>query len=61
MTHLETSRVNEMLELQIGHVKDLAEHMGSGNIEQLEEDIYQMEKAVKELKGMIEGLPHKHQ
>lgn len=60
MTRLETARINEMLDMQIGLIRDLAGHLNSSDIEHLEEEIAEMEKAMRDLKDMVEGLPHRH-
>jgi hypothetical protein len=60
MTHIETARVNEMLGLQIGVVQDAARKLQGDNLEQLESDMRELENAIKELWGMMKGLPLEH-
>ncbi len=60
MTHIETARVNELLGLQIGIIKDVAAKLNTDDLERLETDLAEVGKAVKELMGILEGLPHKH-
>ena len=60
MTHIETARVNEMLGLQIGVIQDAARKLQGANLEQLESDMSELEHAIKELRTMVEGLPHGH-
>lgn len=60
MTHIETARVNELLGLQIGIIKDVAAKLNTDDLERLETDLAEVGKAVKELRGILEGLPHKH-
>lgn len=60
MTHIETARVSEMLELQIGKIQDAARKLRGDVLEQLESDIRELENATKELRAMVEGLPHEH-
>lgn len=60
MTHLETSRVKEMLKFQISAIRDYAARLDHDTeIEQLEEDMADLEKSIDDLKGMIKGLPHR--
>lgn len=60
MTHIETARVNEMLGLQIGVIRDAADKLSGDDLERLETDIGELETAVKKLRSMVEGLPHQH-
>lgn len=60
MTHFETARVNEMLGLQIGVIKDLAQQLNGDDLEQLEKDLILMGNSIKEARSMVEGLPHRH-
>ncbi len=59
MTHIETARVNEALGLQIGIIRDLARRLDPQELEQLETDLTELEKATRELKGLLESLPHR--
>lgn len=61
MTHIETARVNEVIGVQIGAVQAAAQRLrAAGAIEELEADIGALEKAIAELKGVLEALPHQH-
>ena len=61
MTHLETSRVREMLKFQISAIRDYAARLDHDTeIEQLETDLVELESSVQDLKKMVEGLPHRH-
>lgn len=61
MTHYMTSRVNEMLGLQIATIQDLSRTLNADDLEQLERDISLVEKALNELKSMLVSLPHQHE
>lgn len=58
MTHIETARVNEMLELQIAVIRDAAGKLNGADLEQLAKDLGELESTIKKLKEMMEGLPH---
>lgn len=60
MTHLETARINEMLGLQIGVVRDIALKLNGNDLQQLEADVEELESAMRELKVMLKGLPFRH-
>ncbi len=61
MAHFETSRVNDMLGLQIGTVQEAAQKLSTeGNIEELEWEIAALEDTISGLKERLESLPHKH-
>ena len=60
MTHFETARVNEMLGLQIGVIKDIASKLNDDDLEQLERDLIVMGDSIKEARSMVESLPHRH-
>ncbi|HEY3309055.1 MAG TPA: hypothetical protein VGJ93_11425 [Desulfuromonadaceae bacterium] len=61
MTHYMTSRVNEMLGLQIATIQDLSRNLRADDLEHLERDISAMESAINELKSMLVSLPHQHE
>jgi len=61
MTHFDTARINEMLGLQLGVIKDIALKLDGDDLEQLEINLTAMEGAVKDIRSMVEGLPHQHQ
>ncbi len=60
MTHIETARVNEVLGLQIGVVREFIGRLDSRDLEQLEKDVSELEGAVRELRELISSLPHRH-
>ena len=47
MTHIETSRVNEMLGLQIGAIREAAGRLQGDDLEHLETILDELEKAIK--------------
>lgn len=59
MTHIETARVNEMLGLQLGVIRDAAGKLNGDDLQRLEADIAGLENEVKKLKEMLKGLPHR--
>ncbi len=61
MTHFNNARINEMLGLQLGIIKNIALKLDGNDIEQLESNLAEMEVAMKDIKSMVEGLPHPHQ
>ena len=61
MTHFNTARINEMLALQIGVIKDTALKLDVENMEMLERNLTALESAVTDTRSMMEGLPHRHQ
>ena len=58
MKHMETARVNEMLGLQVGVIRQAAAQLDINNLELLEADLDVLEEAVKKLREMLAGLPH---
>ena len=60
MTRIETSRVNEVIGLQIGTIQEAASRLKeSGEIEALEADISALEKTIADLKDTLAALPYK--
>jgi cell division protein FtsL len=60
MTRIETARVNEVLGLQIGTVREAAAKLNAGGeIEELEADISALEKTIADLKQSLAALPYK--
>lgn len=55
---IETKRVKEALELQLAAVRTYAARLSAQEVEELESDIAELERAVADLKGIIESLPH---
>ena len=61
MTRIETARVNEVIGLKIGSVREAANKLSvNSDLQDLEADILALEKAVIELKETVETLPFKH-
>lgn len=60
MTHIETTRVNEVLGLQIGVVRDFSARLDARDLEQLDQDIAELEGAIRELREMLASVPHHH-
>ena len=58
MTHIETARVNEVLGLQIGVVREFIGRLNPQNLEQLEKDVIELEGAVRGLREVLDSLPH---
>ncbi|HYS42929.1 MAG TPA: hypothetical protein VEM32_03020 [Geobacteraceae bacterium] len=58
MTHIETARINEMLELQIAVIRDAAGKLNGADLEQLAKDLGELENTIKGLREMMKGLPH---
>lgn len=62
MTHIETSRVNELIETNIGIVQAAAGRLSARlELEELEDGIAQLEKTVEDLKESLAALPYKRQ
>ena len=60
MTRFETSRIREMIGIQIGLVQQAAKQLDpSLELEQLEQGIADLEKGIGELKENLAGLPYK--
>lgn len=60
MTQFATSRVNEMIGINIGIVQEAARRLSTSlELEQLEEEIVVLEKGLEELKRSIASLPYK--
>ena len=58
MTRIETARVNEMLGLQIGVIRDAAARLNSDDLERLQSGLDDLDKAMKQLREMLVSLPH---
>jgi polyhydroxyalkanoate synthesis regulator phasin len=62
MTHIETARFNDVIGLQIGTIQEAAQKLNRGRaVEELETEIAELERTIADLKGSLEGVPHKHQ
>lgn len=61
MTRIETSRVREVLGVNITAVKEAAEKLTAEcELQELEADVDALEKSLAVLKGSLAGLPFKH-
>lgn len=60
MTHFETSRVNEVIGLNIGIIQEAARRLSAAlDIEVLENEIVALEKSIEELKRSLAALPYR--
>lgn len=59
MTHIETARVNEVLGLQLGVVREFIDRLDLQDLEQLEKDVTELEGALRELRELLDSLPHR--
>ncbi|WP_085815083.1 hypothetical protein [Geoanaerobacter pelophilus] len=60
MTHIETSRVNEMIGINIGKVQQAAQRLNTTmELEELESQISELEKTTSELKESLMALPYR--
>lgn len=61
MTRIETTRVREVLGMNITEVKRAAETLNSdSDLQELERHLTELEKAVAQLRSSVGGLPFKH-
>jgi len=61
MTRIETARVKEVLGTSITLVKEAANKLNPDReLQEIEADLSELEKAVADLKGSLAGLPFKH-
>jgi uncharacterized protein YceH (UPF0502 family) len=61
MTRIVTSRVGEVLGLDIATIQKAAQKLNAASeLQDLEADLAELEKAVSELKSTLAGLPYKH-
>jgi len=60
VTRIETARVNEVIGLHIGTIREAASKLnGDGEIEELEAEISELEKTIADLKDSLAALPYK--
>lgn len=60
MTHFETSRVNEVIGINIGIVQEAARRLSASlEIETLEDEIVALEESIEELKRSLAALPYR--
>jgi hypothetical protein len=60
VTHIETRRVNETLNLQIAAIRDYAARLSDDDLDRLGGDLAELEQGIRDLKDMLEALPHHH-
>ncbi|HJV65494.1 MAG TPA: hypothetical protein VJ550_07175 [Geomonas sp.] len=61
MTRIETARVREVLGMNITGVKEAAERLDpESDLQELDDALNALERAVAELRSSIGGLPFKH-
>ncbi len=54
---METARINEVLGLKIGEIKEFAAKLEAKDVKQLTADLAEIETAVREMKELLAGLP----
>jgi len=60
MTHIETSRYNEVIGLQIGAIQEVAQRLNENSaLEELEAIIAELEGTIADLRGSLTAMPHK--
>jgi DNA-binding transcriptional MerR regulator len=61
MTRIVTSRVGEVLGINIATIQKAAQKLDENSeLQELEENLAELDKAVSELKSALAGLPYKH-
>lgn len=61
MTHVETTRINELVGLQIGAIQEEAQKLNVDcDLQEIEANIAALEKRIKALKVSLEAIPHDH-
>lgn len=58
-TTIETQRVKEALGLQVTAIQKFASRLAIHDIDKLDTDLVELERAVAELRGIMGGLPHR--
>lgn len=59
MSHMETTRLNDLIALKIGAIKEFARTMSVDNeLQELETLIAELEEATADLKMTLEAIPH---
>ncbi|MDA8413787.1 MAG: hypothetical protein M0023_08360 [Desulfobacteraceae bacterium] len=59
MTHLETTRINDVIGLQIGAIQEFASELNvESDIEELQANLSKLEKSVAKLNSTLKALPH---
>jgi len=61
MSKIETARINDLLGLQIGAIQEVAQKLNvDSNFQELEANIFDLEKRTADLKVSLEAIPHDH-
>ena len=61
MSHIETTRLNDVIAIRIGAIQEFALAMNVNcEIQELEMRVAELEEATKELKTTLEAIPHHH-
>jgi hypothetical protein len=59
MTHIETSRVNELLAGHMAIIKEFADRLDvNGELQEIEANVAEIEKALADLKDALAAIPH---
>lgn len=59
MSHMETTRLNDLIALKIGAIKEFAKSMSvDSELQELEILVAELEGATAELKTTLEAIPH---
>ena len=59
MSHIETTRLNDLIALKIGAIKEFAQTMSvECELQELETLVAELEEATAELKTTLEAIPH---
>jgi hypothetical protein len=59
MSHIETTRLNDLIALKIGAIKEFAQAMTvDSEVQELEALVAELEDATAELKTTLEAIPH---
>ena len=59
MTHLETTRVNDLIGLKIGAIQEEAQKLDvNSSLQELEVNLSALEKRTADLKVVLEAIPH---
>jgi hypothetical protein len=57
---IETKRVKEALELQVAAIRTHAERLSTQDMDALESELVEVERAMADLRGMVTSLPHRN-
>ncbi|ANA41061.1 MULTISPECIES: hypothetical protein [Geobacter] len=60
MTHIETSRVNELLAGYMAVIKEFADRLDvNGELQEIEANVAEIEQALADLKEALASIPHR--